>query len=112
MAGATVIIELEGTGEIELVPTLGAMEYLQKRYGNFQKVYDGLSNIDAATFTDVVMAGCISKKPDKGNTQAAIFATGFFELMPHLVKFITLLLNGGKEPDEEKTEDSDNPKAE
>lgn len=110
MAFATVSITLEGTGEVELVPTLGAMEHLQKKFGNFQKVYDGLSSIDADAFTEVVIAGLIAKKPDRNNTKAAIYETGFLELMPDLVKFVTLLLNGGKEPEEQK-EDEDNPKA-
>lgn len=101
-----VTIELAGE-EIVLKPTLGAMEHLQRKYGNFQKIFDGLSSLDFNCYADVIVAGVLPAKADLGNTKQNVFETGMISLMPDLVEYVGMLLNGGKKP--EAKEENPNP---
>ena len=106
----TVSIELEGK-TFELKPTLGALEALSKKYENFQSVYTRLGSMNLEVYTDVVYAGVKGKLPpndkERQETNAEIYNAGIITLMPSLIEFMGLLLNGGKRPSEEDNQEAD-----
>lgn len=110
MPKATVKIQLADE-DIELVPTLEAMEYLHKQVDNFQAVYARLSTMNFDMYTHVIYAGVIGKKPNIKAIKENVFETGMIPLMEPLIRFTTILLNGGKEPKEAEEAKSTNPEA-
>lgn len=111
MTRATVKIQLDGE-EFELVPTLAAMEHLNKKYENFQSVYSRLASMNFDCYADVIIAGLLHmpKKADLNGTKQAVFEAGIIALMPSLVRFVSILLNGGREIKEgEEEEEQRNP---
>lgn len=101
MAKATVKINLHDTGEVELVPSLAAMEYLGKQVDNFQAVYAKLASMNFDMYAHVIVAGT-SHLPKAASFKACkeeVFETGVITLMPQLIRFVSILLNGGKEPE-------------
>jgi hypothetical protein len=97
MAKATVKIELDGE-EIELVPSLAAMEYLHSQVDNFQAVYAKLATLNFDMYAHVIVAGVQPKKANFKAVKENVFETGLTGLMEPLIRYVTILLNGGKEP--------------
>lgn len=100
MTKATVKINLPTDGEIELQPTLAAMEYLAKQGDNFQAVYAKLGSMNFDMYAHVIYAGLshLPKKPNLAAIKEEVFNAGVIILMEPLIRFVTILLNGGKEP--------------
>lgn len=115
MSKATVTIELPNNGEIELVPSLAAMEYLGKHNENFQAVFAKLGSMNFETYAHVIKAGLLTNSKAKNtplaNFKEEVYEAGVISLMEPLIRFVSILLNGGKEPSKEPTEEatSENP---
>jgi hypothetical protein len=84
--------------EIELVPTLAAMEYLQGTVDNFQAIYGRLATLNFDMYAHVIVAGVLPKKTNIKTVKDGVFETGMTNLMEPLIRYVTILLNGGKEP--------------
>lgn len=109
MAKATVKIELAGE-EIELVPSLAAMEYLSAKFDNFQAVYAKLATVNFEAYAHVIVAGVLPKKVNFQTVKENICETGLTSLLTPLFHYVTILLNGGKEPtvqEEAKSEEGE-----
>ena len=106
MTKATVKIELPNNGEVELIPSLAAMEYLSKQSENFQAVYAKLSTMNLDMFAHVIKAGLSTNSQAKNtplsNFREEVYEAGMISLMEPLIRFVTILLNGGKEPSKEE----------
>lgn len=100
MTKATVTIELAETGSVELVPSLAAMEYLSKQVDNFQAVYARLGSMNFDMYAHVIVAGTqhMARPAAFKAAKEEVFETGIIKLMPDLIHFVSILLNGGKEP--------------
>lgn len=100
MTKATVKITLPTDGEIELRPTLAGMEYLAKQGDNFQAVYAKLGSMNFDMYAHVIIAGLshLQKPPSLNSVKAEVYEAGVIILMEPLIRFVTILLNGGKEP--------------
>lgn len=97
-----------------MVPTLAAMEYLSKNSENFQAVFAKLGSMNFETYAQVIKAGTITD-PQAKNASIAIFKqevyeAGVISLMEPLIRYVSILLNGGKEP--AKADDSEEAKGE
>lgn len=100
---ATVKVELNGS-EKELVPSLAALEYLNKEFGNIQAVLARLGTFDFEVYPKVLYAGLLHENKRSGTVEAAkslVWETGMTELLQPFIRFVIILLNGGKEPEEE-----------
>lgn len=102
MTKASVTITLPDTGEVELVPSLAAMEHLAKQGDNFQAVYAKLGSMNFDMYAHVIKAGLLThpqlKNAHLPTIKEEVFNAGVIILMEPLIRFVTILLNGGKEP--------------
>ena len=111
MTKATVKIDLPDNGEVELVPTLAAMEYLNKQADNFQAVFAKLGSMNFEMYAHVIKAGLLGhptfKNAKISEIKDEVYNAGVISLMEPLIRYVSILLNGGKEPtktDEESEE--------
>lgn len=94
---------------IELVPSLEAVELISERFGNFNNALSSTGSFDFNAIFHIFDAGIKKKKYDKYDPQGlkkAIYETGFVELMPEAIEFLTLCMNGGRKPVDEDKDDS------
>lgn len=70
--------------------------------GGFTGAYEGLARFNFSTYTALIAAG-LNKQSAKEieALQADIYATGLQSLDPPLTRFVSMLMNGGKEPSSE-----------
>ena len=109
----TVPIEIDGK-TYQLKPTLNALECLSKKYENFQSIYTRIGSMNLEAYTDVVYAGVKGTLPpnnkERQESNAEIYRSGIITLMPSLIEFLGMLLNGGKRPtpeDDQEATDTD-----
>jgi hypothetical protein len=74
------------------------MEYLQGQVDNFQAIYGRLATLNFDMYAHVIVAGVLPKKADFKGAKEDVFETGMTNLMEPLIRYVTILLNGGKEP--------------
>lgn len=103
------------TQTIELVPSLDAVELISERFGNFNNAISSTSAFDFNAIFNIFDAGI--KKPKHGGydpkgLKAAIYETGFVDLMPEAIEFLTLCMNGGKRITEDEAEQDSKKKTE
>lgn len=108
MTKATVTISLPTDGDVELVPTLAGMEYLSKQGDNFQAVYAKLASMNFDMYAHVIKAGLMStpngKQAKVSTIKEEVYEAGIISLMEPLIRFVTILLNGGNEPAKQEEE--------
>lgn len=102
MTKAIVTIELPDNGTVELVPTLAALEYLDKQAENFQAVFAKLGSMNFDMYAQVIKAGLLShpsfKNAKISEIKDEVYNAGVISLMEPLIRYVSILLNGGKEP--------------
>jgi hypothetical protein len=94
-------VEVTINGRVEkLVPTLSALEALNKRYDNFQAVYSRIASMDFEAYANVLAAGVEGKIPandkERKDAMQAVYETGVINLMAPMIEYLGILLNGGK----------------
>lgn len=89
-----------GGATVTLRPTLGAAMDLSRRHGGLINVLAGLECYDLSMAADVVLAGMGAASDQRQAIEEKVFAAGLAGLVPHLVRFVILLSNGGRAPDE------------
>ena len=109
----TTKIKVDGN-ELELVPTLAALECLNKKYGDFANVLNGINSLNFDTYIDVIYVGVKKQLPsnekERKETAQEIFNTGIVDLLAPVTEYIMLLLNGGRKIDPEEEQEATNPK--
>lgn len=94
-------IEISLSGSpVTFRPTLGAAMDLSRRHGGLMNVLAGLERYDLSMAADVVAAGTSAASDQRQDIEEKVFAAGLAGLVPHLVRFVILLSNGGRAPDE------------
>ena len=82
-----------------LRPSLGAAKTVNGLHGGFVGVYAALQRFDMTTFAAVICAGTGTKKPDSvAEVEEAVWQAGLEPLLPPLSRYVTILMNGGREP--------------
>lgn len=89
-----------GGATVTLRPTLGAATDISRRHGGLMNVLAGLERYDLSMAADVVAAGISAPSDQRQAIEEKVFAAGLAGLVPHLVRFVILLSNGGRAPDE------------
>lgn len=96
------------TEELELKPSVGALLELQAKYENFQALISRVGSLNFTSYVDTIMAGLYpAKNISRANVENSVFATGMVDLLPPLIKFISILINGGKSPKQEEATSTD-----
>lgn len=86
---------------VELRPTLGAAKKVSSHFGGFSSAIRAVAGLDFAAATMIVAAG-LGKKPDE--VEEAVFKAGLDSLVEPLARYVGLLANGGRSPEERKAE--------
>lgn len=109
----TVKLDLAGQ-TVELVPSLNAVELINKRFGNFAAALDQVGSMNFDAIVDVVDAGIESSKKlrgyDKKELKLAIYEHGFMNSLADVLEFIVICSNGGKRVEDGDTNDTDDSK--
>lgn len=103
-------MSIESLGEVEtpygtLRCTLRAWENLNTYFGSYGEAYRRITAMDAAAVVKVISEGSGRKFDDVKND---VFKGGLTGLVEPIGKYILMLSNGGKMPDEGKAGDDDN----
>lgn len=87
--------------------TLRAAQMVNDGFGGFRAALEGVTRFDMNTFSVVIGAGLNTKTQEDLNKVAEqVYATGLAELSGPVTKFISMLMNGGRDP-AEKTDPKD-----
>lgn len=87
---------------VTLRPSLNAMRVLSKRYDGFQPLIGALSRLDFDAFLTVIAVGAGIESKGIKVLEGKIFATGLINLLGDVSKFVVIVSNGGKLPDDEE----------
>ena len=96
-----------GGVDVTLRPTPHALRTVLTELGGARQVYSALYNIEYAAIFGLIKAGQrrsddeVWSAADTKALDAAIFAYGISDLVEPCTRYLTLLLNGGREPKEE-----------
>jgi len=104
-------VTINGLGGVEVVlkPTPFALRTVLTEMGGARSVYSALYNMEYSAIFGILKAGTRRNESelwDKNDTAAlekAIFEYGLSDLIEPCTKYLTLLINGGREPKEEET---------
>ncbi|ABS68941.1 conserved hypothetical protein [Xanthobacter versatilis] len=91
-------VTLDGKAFV-LRSTLRAAKEVSASAGGFIGAYQRLAAFDFSTYVAIVAAGLGKRSSD---VEDAVYATGIAPLSAPLSRFVQLLANGGKEPEEPK----------
>lgn len=92
-------ITLNGRREV-LRCSLRAARTVSLANGGFTGAFEGLARFNFSAYTALIAAG-LNKQSAKEveELQADLYATGLQSLDPPLTRFVTMLMNGGREPE-------------
>ncbi len=96
----TVTIDL-GDKTYVLTPTLRAATNLTRYFGNFSIAFNRLGALDFDAVVSVIREGISSDGADAKRLPERIFQHGITGLVGPCSEYISLLLNGGRKPDDE-----------
>lgn len=95
-------VELQLAGEkVVLKPTLAALRALLDKGGSLQPWFAKVATCHFAGMCDVVAAGVLPAETDREEIEKAVYEAGLVNLMAPLVRYLSLLSNGGREPEPE-----------
>jgi hypothetical protein len=103
-----VVVKLTGADGTErdlvLKPSLHAVRTLSRKYGGLHPLIDRVAKLDFDVIIDVLEAGAqiVHNPKARQELEAAVYSTGLNDALggPAIlaVKYITILINGGKPP--------------
>lgn len=99
-----VIINLDGE-DIKLKPGLGACLQISRMHGGTMNTIAKLREYDFDTMAQVISFGS-----GLGNTKELrekIYNTGMFTLNPSVIRFVTIVSNGGRPPEDTEPGDDE-----
>ena len=96
-------VEIELSGKkCTLRCSLRAARTVSALSGGFTGAFEGLSRYNLATYGAIVAAGLDKRTgADLAEVEESVYATGLEALTAPLVRFVSLLMNGGREPKSE-----------
>lgn len=101
--------------EYTLVPNLRAAKAISSKYGGGLAAVGRIGQMDIDVIVDIIATGLsltpngIKKFANETGLEEAVFKTGLFELSGPCVKFVHILMNGGKPVGEDAYKDDDAP---
>ncbi|WP_427023041.1 hypothetical protein ACP4J4_10390 [Aureimonas ureilytica] len=106
-------VEITLGGETyNLRPTLKAANAVSRQYGGFVGAFNALQmlNLEVATF--IVRTGTNMKKADGGSISTEdlndkVWRAGVGKLTAPLARYVAILQNGGKDPDESNEDEAE-----
>lgn len=100
---AVAVVELAlGDRTLVLTPTLRAAQEINRRCGSLSGALQGIAQLNLETFAAVVRAGAKLADADAKAVEEQLFELGLAKVTGQLARFLTLLLNGGRDPDAEE----------
>lgn len=87
------------TRQLYLKPTLHAVRLLSRKYGGLQPLVTKLGQLDFDAIIDVIEAGIGSPGTNpraRMDLESEVYASGLSEIPVACIKYITVLINGGK----------------
>lgn len=100
-------ITLNGTPRV-LRPTLNAMQALSRGHGGLAGTRAAILNQEVDVYCNVLVHGMGLKEGDRRDLLKALYKNGMTtDLMVDLIRYVSILGNGGKPLDEKEGEDED-----
>ena len=100
---AVAVVELAlGDRTLVLTPTLRAAQEINRRCGSLSGALQGIAQLNLETFAAVIRAGAKLTDAQAKEVEEELFAFGLAKATGPLARFLTLLLNGGRDPDAEE----------
>ena len=104
-----IMIDADGReNKVVLKPSLHAVRTLSRRYGGLQLVVDKIAKLDFDVIVDVLEAGLQvpnGNPKTRAELEASVYASGLSDqtggLPTAAVKFVMILVNGGRVPPED-----------
>jgi hypothetical protein len=96
--------------EFTLRPSLKAASAINRQFGGLANAYAALGQSDLAGMTFIIRNGVVSgelKNISTDDLNEMVWLTGTARLIQPLGRYITLLQNGGRDPDEADDGDDD-----
>lgn len=90
-----VVVMFEGK-EVKLKPTLGALQGVSRRSGGVSGAISKLSEVDFDTVCYVLALGMDLTEKGAEGFEKRVFDEGVYNLVAPLVKYVTVLANGGR----------------
>lgn len=98
-----------------LKPSIHAMRVLSRKYGGLQPLIKRVADMDFDTIVDVLEVGLqIPQSPKaRQELEGLVYHTGFTDATGQLpmlcVRFVTVLMHGGRMPPEQQAAEADGP---
>ena len=94
-----VVVMFEGK-EVKLKPTLRALQGVSRRSGGVSGAINKLSEVDFDTVCYVLALGMDLTEKGAEGFEDRVFNEGVYKLVAPLVKYVTILANGGRPLDD------------
>jgi len=108
-AGAGVVPLTLADEEFELVANAKAMLEVSTIIGGFGNAFDALRSVNVALLIQIIRIG-LGRKNTPPNLDDLVFDTGVGPLLDPIGRYLLMLQNGGKSPDDEEEEVAQKPK--
>lgn len=102
IGSGNVDMELDGS-KVTLKPTIKAAQGISRQYGGFIAAIGELNKFNLDALTQVVAFG-LNKEPN--DIADRVWRTGAAQMTPHAIRYISILMNGGR-PIEASKEDEE-----
>lgn len=100
-------VEFELAGEtVTLKPTFLAATRIPKQFGGYMPAIDLVSKLDPAAMQSVIAHGMGLTNHGQKGLDDRIWRTGYAKVAAPCIEFLTVLMNGGKKPNESETEEA------
>jgi hypothetical protein len=110
-----VLIDEHGQGIPRILkPSIHAMRTLSRKYGGLQKLASRVGELEFEAIVDVLEVGLqvpAGSPKARQEIEALVYSTGFTELPGLCIRYIAVLLNGGKPPPDVPDQQPDGPLA-
>lgn len=106
IGSGNVPITIEGEEKF-LVPTYGAATRISKAYGGYMPAIQAVGNLDMEAMELVVAHGLQLTVHGQKGLGEKIYASGMVEVAAACVKYLNILMNGGKPRNESDVEAED-----
>lgn len=85
---------------VTLKPTFGAYTRIPKQFGGFMPAIDAVSKLNAEAIEVIVAHGMELTQHGQKGLGEKIFRTGVAVVAAPCIEYLTILMNGGKKPEE------------
>ncbi len=87
-----------GEKSVDLVPTLRAAKIVSEASEGFSGIFQKVQRFQMSAFTLVIAAGTDTKSDYLEALEESIYANGLEPLAAPVSRFISILMNGGRDP--------------